>query len=375
MARIKNHMIVILGATHSKYLFEALYNLYEKGIITQTTPILCVDSLKLTKNTFIDYIQLEKRLSAANSMILSGFQQLINYARAQNDFTSLFNTMEKLDKKNNCRGNKIFFMADEPANLEPFLDVLSGEALKGRGFKRVIYNTKSGLDKKMIQVFGEEQCFRLNHSIHPEAIKRLLAVRFENSLFKGWKKGIDNIQISLHGQERLADLLEITGLMVMNEKDAVEKSREIASLKIQNIVLGKNTMAAKLEGKGISFYVRSGSNYENRVDVVFGDNEKNNIFTIPLEPARPLKLKINTQNGETALKGEKEEVPLYYESVIKEVMTGNKTPFHSHRESEAIEKFQKRFNERAAKEKVHNSKGEPKPAADLLKRDKRFWVA
>lgn len=214
MAKIKNHMIVVFGATGSlakDKLMPALYKLYEKGLITQTTPIVCVGRRKLTKNSYIDFMEFEKKLPTANGMILSGFQQLINYVRVdfeKNDFSNLFTSIDKLDKKNKCNGNKIFYLATPPSLFETITEQLkNSRAIAGKGYKRVAYEKPFGYDlksakelnNKIKECFTEEQIYRVDHYLGKELVQNILAARFSNPPIKHmWnKKFIDHIQITI----------------------------------------------------------------------------------------------------------------------------------------------------------------------------------
>lgn len=207
-------MIILFGSTGDlakEKLMPALFNLYEKGIITQTTPILCVGRKKLTKNSYIDHIELDKKLPSSKSMIISGFQQLINYVRVdydKKDFSNLFSAMKKLDRENNCRGNKIFYLATPPSLFSPITEILQNSpAITGKGWKRVIYEKPFGYDlksarelnKKIRKCFSEGEIYRVDHYLGKELVQNILAARFSNSFLKYmWNnKFVDHIQITL----------------------------------------------------------------------------------------------------------------------------------------------------------------------------------
>ncbi len=221
-AKIKNHMIIVIGATGElmrKKLLPALYRLYERGIISQTMPIVCVGRKKLTKNSYIDLIEPEKVIPDVNNMILSGFLQLIHYIRSDfenGDLGSFCSTIDKLDKKNNCRGNKIFYFATPQALYTAVSDSLSEMPfMKGRGWKRVVYENPYGesqkhadeLNKMISKCFDENQMYRVSHYVDKRVMDDLMAFRFGNLLLKNaWdSKFVDNVQITLSEKEGVSE--------------------------------------------------------------------------------------------------------------------------------------------------------------------------
>lgn len=291
-------MIIVFGATGSlmkKKLLPAFYSLYEKGLITQTTPIVCVGRKKLTKNSFIDVVEPEKNIPGVNTMILSGFLQLINYVKADfdtGDVGSLASAIEKLDKKNNCRGNKIFYLATPPYLFQAVSEKIHETGLiKGKGWKRIVYEKPMGADikssaelnKSITGVFDESNIYRVDQFIGMEKLQNILSLRFANTFFRDtWQtKYIDNVQITVsdrhgfgqwsefydnYGEIRdglynkalqLLSLVAIAEPVSMNYFD-IRKEREKVLKSIQvpqpkDIVTGQYG-SGKIDGKSVKAY-------------------------------------------------------------------------------------------------------------------------
>ena len=297
-SKIKNHMIVVFGATGSlmkNKLLRSFYSLYEKGLITQTTPIVCVGRKKLTKNSFIDLIEPEKNIPGVNNMILSGFLQLINYVKADFDtgeVGSLASTIEKLDKKNRCMGNRIFYLATPPYLFQTVSEKIDNIGLtKGKGWKRIIYEKPLGADfktsneinKNISRIFDENQIYRVDQFIGMENLQNVLSLRFANTIFRDvWQgKNIDNIQITFSKKEgpgqwpefydnygeirdgfynRALQLLSLLAISEPSSANAFDISKErekiLKSIQIpqpKNIVTGQYG-SGKVDGKSVKAY-------------------------------------------------------------------------------------------------------------------------
>jgi glucose-6-phosphate 1-dehydrogenase len=256
--KIQNHMIIIFGANNNhikKNLIPALYQLYEKGHITQTTPILCVGKEKMTKSSYIDLIEAEKNLSYANTNILSGFLQLINYVKHDiqtKDTTSLISSVSRLDKINNCKGNKILYFLEINEELPQLIEnIKKSKIIEGKGFTRIAYEnhfidnfekTKQ-TNKLFLELVKEEDIFRITNTPEKNCIENLIYLKNSNYLIEKILTGenIDNVQITIYDKNNTENFdfydefgeinhtvfsyaLDLINYIIIEPKDTTEKT-------------------------------------------------------------------------------------------------------------------------------------------------------
>ncbi|MFW6220573.1 MAG: hypothetical protein ACOC3X_02760 [Nanoarchaeota archaeon] len=212
--KIQNHMIIIFGALTNhikKNIIPALYKLYETGYVSQTTPILCVGKEKMTKSNYIDLIEAEKNLPFVNTNILSGFLQLINYVKhdiESKDYTSLVSSVSRLDKVNNCKGNKILLFLDLEDNFEQLIEnIKKSKITLGRGWTRVSYENNffdnfektKKINKNLNEITKEDDIFRITNAPSKNVLENLIYLKNKNPIIGKVMNNecIDNVQITL----------------------------------------------------------------------------------------------------------------------------------------------------------------------------------
>ena len=123
--------------------------------------------------------------------------------------------------------NKLFHLAVSPSLYETILDRLADSGLTvpcggDLGWTRVLVEKPFGndtetarqLDKKLANLFKEEQIFRIDHYLAKEALQNIMTFRFSNSLFEPlWnRQHIEKVHV------KLLEKIDIEGRGVLYDK-------------------------------------------------------------------------------------------------------------------------------------------------------------
>jgi len=131
-------------------------------------------------------------------------------------YAALATRLKSIDNTFHQCSNKIFHLAVPPHFYEIILDHLAESGLTipcggDLGWTRVLIEKPFGsdiatakkLDKKLADLFTEEQIFRIDHYLAKEALQNILTFRFANALFEPIWNGtyIDKVHIKLLEKE------------------------------------------------------------------------------------------------------------------------------------------------------------------------------
>jgi glucose-6-phosphate 1-dehydrogenase len=116
--------------------------------------------------------------------------------------------LQKFDKENGTRGNRLFYLATAPEYFSDIIHRLGdhGMAHPEKGSARVIIEKPFGhdlesakeLNNDVNRVFDEEQIFRIDHYLGKETVQNVLVFRFANGIFEPiWNRNyVDHVQIT-----------------------------------------------------------------------------------------------------------------------------------------------------------------------------------
>ncbi|NLC94880.1 MAG: glucose-6-phosphate dehydrogenase, partial [Bacilli bacterium] len=193
----------------------ALYNLLKENNLPRSFAVVSIGRRNLSREEYLEQIKtsiITYGRYPFDEDTWSELRNLIYYK--QMDFTdiseyeSLKSFLNEVDIKHHTNGNRIYYLAVAPEFFEVIVDNLAKTNLnKHEGkFTRVMIEKPFGrnlqsaiyLNQKIIEVFGEENTYRIDHYLGKEMLQNIMVIRFANSLFEPvWNKDyIEQIQIT-----------------------------------------------------------------------------------------------------------------------------------------------------------------------------------
>jgi glucose-6-phosphate 1-dehydrogenase len=230
-------MLVIIGASGdltARKIVPALFNLFQKGVLPSSFPIVGCARTKLSNQEFRH--KMKKALMRAgifDGSIWESFSRLLHYQaidyRDQNSFTSFAETVRALDIEYDTKGNRIFYLSVPPSLNKSIAQMLGKAGLStenGDGWIRIVVEKPFGrdlksaidLDLSLHEHFQEHQIFRIDHYLAKETVQNVLIFRFANAIFEPlWnRKYVDSVSITAAetlGVEHRAGYYEQTGVL------------------------------------------------------------------------------------------------------------------------------------------------------------------
>jgi glucose-6-phosphate 1-dehydrogenase len=212
-------VMVIFGGTgdltHRK-LLPAIYNLKHSGKLPDNFAVVSIGRKELSHEEYREQAQNSirsySRFKDIDDKLWQTVAERIYYKKVDFQksigYDDLKSFLEELDKKYHTNGNRIFYLAVAPEYFGIIADELNNQqmVINRNSWQRLIIEKPFGrdltsaqqLNKKIKDVFGEDNTYRIDHYLGKEMIQSLMVLRFANSIFEPlWNnKYIDNIQIS-----------------------------------------------------------------------------------------------------------------------------------------------------------------------------------
>jgi glucose-6-phosphate 1-dehydrogenase len=210
--------LVIFGATgdlaHRK-LLPALYNLAHEGQLPERFEMIGVGRRDQEHEDFRDAVIASiERYSRRkpDSNVLQGLLEDTRYVQGSFDddqvYAQLEHTLEEFDEQAGRQLDRIFYLSTAPEYF-PLIASKLGAAGLNRAEKastRIVIEKPFGYDlasarqlnAQVLEVFEEDQIFRIDHYLGKETVQNLMAMRFANALFEPvWNRNyVDNVQIT-----------------------------------------------------------------------------------------------------------------------------------------------------------------------------------
>lgn len=226
-------VMVIFGATGDlarNKLIPALFSLYKQKQLGEKFYVVGFARRPFTDEEFRDLLKAEHFEYSNNRSEWDEFAQNLYYQQGdfgeEKGYTELIAKLNGFDAEVGACITRLFYLATPPDNYAKILDFLDSTKLSegcgqarlqlssqsdgGQGFdkwtKLIIekpfgkdIQTARALDKKLSEIFSEEQIFRVDHYLGKETVQNIIAFRFANGIFDPvWNKNyIDNVQITL----------------------------------------------------------------------------------------------------------------------------------------------------------------------------------
>ncbi len=242
MERIPDSCVMVIfgasGDLTKRKLIPAIFELARQGLLPAGFTIVGVGRTAMDDDSFRTYMCDAMRefgdLQVSESTLWDAFAKGLYYLAVDSsiahEFERLREELHKLDDGRKAGGNFLFYLATPPNMYSPIVKHLGSSHLNkprtSSGWVRIIIEKPFGIDLasarklnvEVLEVFSEEQVYRIDHYLGKETVQNLLVFRFANGIFEPiWNRNyIDHIQITAAetvGVENRASYYEEAGTM------------------------------------------------------------------------------------------------------------------------------------------------------------------
>lgn len=210
--KLESQMILIFGGTGDltrRKLIPSLYHLLRRRRLALCTPVVCIGRKQLTRDQFLESLQVEKYIESADSEVIRSLCERIEYLSfdsTRQDSDDFTRSITELEHKYGCTPNKLIYLA-LPTTVFGGTAKLIGSLERGEGWRRVVFEKPFGTDQRSAQelndqiasVLREEEIYRVDHYLGKELVRNILTLRFGNAVFESsWcADGVDHVQITV----------------------------------------------------------------------------------------------------------------------------------------------------------------------------------
>ncbi len=193
----------ITGDLSGRKLLPSLLNLYVKKLLPAKFAIVGFSRRPFSREEFREFIRGHMKIKPGeyHEEDVKHFLDHMYYEQGLFDnptsYANLAMRLKLLDDSFDQCSNKLFHLAVAPSYYEMILEHLSNSGLTipcggDEGWTRVLVEKPFGsnietakkLDKRLAELFKEDQIFRIDHYLAKEALQNILAFRFSNTLFE-----------------------------------------------------------------------------------------------------------------------------------------------------------------------------------------------
>lgn len=201
----------VTGDLTQKKLLQAIYQLYRQGQLPPFFRIIGFARRPWNTNDFVDYAKaaLIQPNTGFSEDSWQGFADLLVYIHSEfadpAGYASLNKLLDQLKDKAGMPVNRIYYFATPPSLYSDLLVHVNTNNLINATTKVVVEKpfghdlaSANLLSKQFLDIFKEEQIYRIDHYLGKETVQNILAFRFANSIFENlWSSDfIDHVQIT-----------------------------------------------------------------------------------------------------------------------------------------------------------------------------------
>lgn len=207
-------IMVIFGATGdlaNRKLFPSIYNLYQKGNISENFAVVGLARRQWTNETLRENVRKSIDQPDISEEELDRFTSHFYYqsfdVTDDSSYNGLNQLLHQLEDQYQTDGNRIFYLAMAPGFFGTIANKLKEYKLKETaGWTRLVIEKPFGHDlesaKKLNQeiraAFDEDQIYRIDHYLGKQMVQNIEVIRFANGIFEHlWNnRFISNVQIT-----------------------------------------------------------------------------------------------------------------------------------------------------------------------------------
>jgi len=219
-------VILVFGATGDlarRKIFPALHALQRKGFLHAATPIVGVTRQAMSRQSFIDSLELELKLDAgaggaqdaqpvegasAGADAFPDLVHCVDFDYTQATLPAFVEFVDRISAQTNAGGNRAVYFALPADVFEKTATLLvQGRLFKDGAWRRIAFEKPFGqdlasaedLNTKITCHFDEHEIYRIDHYLGKELVRNIMVLRFANPLFSQmWNaEFVDHVQITI----------------------------------------------------------------------------------------------------------------------------------------------------------------------------------
>jgi glucose-6-phosphate 1-dehydrogenase len=234
-------VLVIFGASGDltkRKLIPALFGLYREKLLPEEFAVLGVSRTPFSDDAFRDHLRDRIRDDSPGTFDQASwdaFAGRVFYQPGDIDDPASANSLRERIRnvagERGIPGNLVFYASVAPKFYVPLIRRIGEAGLASPaedlpGYRRVVIEKPFGhdldsardLSRKIMEVFHEEQVYRIDHYLGKETVQNILVFRFANGIFEPlWNRNyIDHVQITVAeeiGVEGRGDYFEEAGVV------------------------------------------------------------------------------------------------------------------------------------------------------------------
>ena len=211
--------VVIFGASGDltrRKLIPALYSLARQNLLPVSFYILGAARTEMDDDGFRksmhDAVQEHSDEGIGDETLWEDFASHLFYVPLDpaipESTKALKSRIEQLDIEKDTGKNRLLYLSIPPASFSEFIRMLASNGLNhsDSGWTRIIVEKPFGrdldsaraLNRKILDVFHEDQIYRIDHYLGKETVQNIMVLRFANGIFEPlWnQRYVDHVQIT-----------------------------------------------------------------------------------------------------------------------------------------------------------------------------------
>ncbi|GBU07683.1 glucose-6-phosphate 1-dehydrogenase [Bacteroidales bacterium] len=219
MKRADNQVLIIFGASGdltARKLIPAIFDLFRQDLLPKGFAVLGVSRTEINDTSFREKmagaIKEHASLIEDIELHIADFLLKLHYlaidTAAVDEYSKLKAKLIEIDSVENTKGNYIYYLATPPTLYSVIAQNISHHGLQSEkdAFRRIViekpfgedYQSAIELNTALLNIFNENQIYRIDHYLGKETVQNLLVTRFANSIYEPlWNRNyIQHIEVT-----------------------------------------------------------------------------------------------------------------------------------------------------------------------------------